>query len=110
MSAPVCPAQNSAFLRSSMPSREFNARSISQRVFSVDRIWEREKMIFSLSQMRATENTRWLMDPALDYGEGSGRRKEDLKWAGPTGADQTQPAPVHQRTLGQEMNGRACCV
>lgn len=47
----------------------------------------KEKVIFSLSQTRSAENTRWLTDLALNEREPIEMRKKALFWAGQTGGE-----------------------
>src|SRR6184192_2760572 len=63
----------------------------------------KEKVIFSLSQMGGAENARWLMDIALNEREPIEQRKKALFWAGQTGADVDQLAPLYDRMQNREM-------
>lgn len=63
----------------------------------------KEKIIFSLSQMHSTENTRWLMDLALNEREGIDLRKKALFWAGQTGADIGDLVQLYERTSDHDM-------
>ena len=80
---------NAAFLR------ELFGRSTNEDL--------KQKIIFSLSQMRSTENTRWLMDLALNSREGIELRKKALFWAGQTGADITDLVQLYDRTSDHDM-------
>lgn len=63
----------------------------------------KEKVMFSLSQMGSAENSRWLMDIAVNEREPVEMRKKALFWAGQTGADLTQLAGLYDRMQNQEM-------
>ncbi len=63
----------------------------------------KEKVIFSLSQMRAEENMRWMMDLALNEREDIEMRKKALFWAGQSGANLDQLVALYDRLQNQEM-------
>ena len=63
----------------------------------------KEKIIFSLSQMRSVENTRWLMDLAVNSHEGVELRKKALFWAGQTGADIGDLTALYDRTNDRDI-------
>jgi len=58
----------------------------------------KEKILFSLSQMRSAENTRWLMDLAVNSREDVDLRKKALFWAGETGAAIADLVQLYDRT------------
>src|SRR5207244_13238487 len=58
---------------------------------------------FSLSQMRAEENMRWMMDLALNEREDIEMRKKALFWAGQSGANLDQLVALYDRLQNQEM-------
>jgi HEAT repeat protein len=63
----------------------------------------KEKILFSLSQMRSSENTRWLMDLAVNSREDIELRKKALFWAGQTGADMGDLVRLYDRTSDADM-------
>jgi HEAT repeat protein/TolA-binding protein len=63
----------------------------------------KEKIIFSLSQMHSDENTRWLMDLALNEHESIDLRKKALFWAGQTGAAIADLVQLYDRTTDHDM-------
>ncbi len=63
----------------------------------------KERIIFSLSQMRSDENTRWLMDLALNQREDVDLRKKALFWAGQSGADIADLVRLYDRTTDKDM-------
>src|SRR5256886_7865983 len=63
----------------------------------------KEKVIFSLSQMRGEENLRWMMDVALNEREDIEMRKKALFWAGQSGANLDQLVALYDRLQNQEM-------
>jgi len=83
----------------STSSAEF-LRGLYARVTVVDL---KEKIIFSLSQMHSDENTRWLMDLALNEKESIDLRKKALFWAGQTGANIADLVQLYDRTSDHDM-------
>ncbi len=63
----------------------------------------KEKIIFSLSQMHSDENTRWLMDLALNDKESIDLRKKALFWAGQSGAAIADLVQLYDRTSDHDM-------
>jgi HEAT repeat protein len=63
----------------------------------------KDKVIFSLSQMRGEDNLRWLMDIALNEREDIEMRKKALFWAGQSGADLGELAALYDRMQNIEM-------
>jgi HEAT repeat protein len=63
----------------------------------------KEKIIFSLSQMHSDENTRWLMDLALNGKESIDLRKKALFWAGQSGAAIADLVQLYDRTSDHDM-------
>ncbi len=63
----------------------------------------KEKILFSVSQMHSTENTRWLMDLALNSREDVELRKKALFWAGQSGADIADLTALYDRTNDRDM-------
>jgi HEAT repeat protein len=83
-------AQNAAFLR-----------GLYARLTSDDL---KEKVIFSLSQMRDdADNGRWLLDLAQNDREPIEMRKKALFWAGQSGATLPDLAGIYDRTTNEEM-------
>ncbi|HKE90359.1 MAG TPA: HEAT repeat domain-containing protein, partial [Gemmatimonadales bacterium] len=82
-------AQNAAFLR-----------GLYARLNSDDL---KEKVIFSLSQMRDPDNGRWLLDLAQNDREPIEMRKKALFWAGQTGVSLPDLAGIYDRTTNEEM-------
>jgi len=75
-------------------------RDLYARVTPVDL---KEKILFSLSQMRGGENTRWLMDLAVNPREDIELRKKALFWAGQTGADIADLVGLYARTTDNDL-------
>jgi HEAT repeat protein len=63
----------------------------------------KEKIIFSLSQMGGSENSRWIMNIALDENEAIEARKQALFWAGQTGGSITDLVALYGRIQNREM-------
>ena len=63
----------------------------------------KDKIIFSLSQMRSPENTRWLMDLAVNSREDVELRKKALFWAGQTGADIGDLTALYDRSSDRDI-------
>jgi HEAT repeat protein len=63
----------------------------------------KERILFSLSQMRSAENSRWLLDIAANQREGVELRKKALFWAGQGGADIADLVRLYDRTTDREM-------
>jgi hypothetical protein len=70
----------------------------------------KEKIIFSLSQMRSAENTRWLMDLALNSREDVDLRKKALFWAGQSGADIGDLVQLYDRTSDRDIKDQLIFV
>jgi len=70
----------------------------------------KEKIIFSLSQMRSVENTRWLMDLAVNSRENVDLRKKALFWAGQTGADIGDLTALYDRTTDRDIKDQLIFV
>ena len=75
-------------------------RELYGRVTSPDL---KEKVIFSLSQMHSVENTRWLMNLAVNSREDVELRKKALFWAGQTGADIGDLIALYDRSSDQDI-------
>src|SRR5947208_16719258 len=82
---------------------EDNAQFLKDLYKKLDNDDLKEKVIFSLSEMGGAENYRWLMDIALNEREPIEQRKKALFWAGQTGADLDQLAPLYDRMQNREM-------
>lgn len=64
----------------------------------------KEKIIFSVSQNRASSNARWLLDIALDDKESIEMRKQALFWAGQNrGLSMDDLGALYQRVGDREM-------
>jgi HEAT repeat protein len=63
----------------------------------------KEKIIFSLSQMGGADNSRWIMNIALDENETIDARKQALFWAGQTGGSITDLIGLYSRIQNREM-------
>jgi HEAT repeat protein len=63
----------------------------------------KDKIIFSLSQMRGFGNPEWIMNIALDPKESIEMRKQALFWAGQTGAATESFATLYDRIADQEI-------
>ena len=75
-------------------------RELFARVTSEDL---KEKILFSLSQMRSAESTRWLMDLAVNSRENIEVRKKALFWAGQSGADIGDMVGLYGRTGDNDL-------
>jgi HEAT repeat protein len=75
-------------------------RELYGRVTPVDL---KEKILFSLSQMHSAENTRWLMDLAVNSREDVDLRKKALFWAGQTGAGIGDLVQLYDRTSDADL-------
>jgi HEAT repeat protein len=82
-------------------------RDLYGRVTSADL---KERILFSLSQMHSAENTRWLMDLALNPNENVDLRKKALFWAGQTGAGIGDLVRLYDRTSDREMKDQLIFV
>ncbi len=69
----------------------------------VDEAALKEKIIFSLAQMRDRGNERWLLQVALDSTAGMKLRKHALFWAGQAGAPIDELIDLYDRMPGREM-------
>jgi len=64
----------------------------------------KEKIIFSISQMRASDNNRWLLDVAMNGKEPMEMRKKALFWAGQSRATSMDDlAALYNKTDDREM-------
>jgi HEAT repeat protein len=63
----------------------------------------KEKVLFSLSQMRGVGNERWLMSVALDAGQPVEVRKKALFWAGQSGVPVGEMSALYDRMQGAEL-------
>jgi HEAT repeat protein len=63
----------------------------------------KDKVLFSLSQMRGQGNERWLLDVAGNERESLEIRKKALFWAGQSGAPLTDLVALYDRTRDTEM-------
>lgn len=63
----------------------------------------KEKVLFSLSQMRGVGNERWLMNVALDAGQPTEIRKKALFWAGQAGVGVGEMAGLYDRMRDAEL-------
>lgn len=63
----------------------------------------KEKILFSLSQIRSTASNQWLMDIALNQKEDVEMRKKALFWAGQSGASLTDLIALYDRMKEPEM-------
>ena len=63
----------------------------------------KERILFSLAQMRSADNARWLLDLAGNRSEGLELRKKALFWAGQSGADIAELVRLYDRTTDREM-------
>jgi len=70
----------------------------------------KDKVIFSLSQMRGAENQRWLMDIALNEREPIEQRKKALFRASEAGADLGELATLYDRMQNRDMKERLIFV
>jgi len=70
----------------------------------------KEKIIFSLSQMHSPENTRWLMDLAVNSREDVDLRKKALFWAGQSGADIGDLTALYDRTPDKDIKDQLIFV
>ncbi|MFZ5624629.1 MAG: HEAT repeat domain-containing protein [Gemmatimonadota bacterium] len=70
------------------------------------RINERElknRIIFSVSQARGADRSRWLLDIARNGNEPIEQRKQALFWAGQTGASMSDLAAIYNTVSDREM-------
>jgi len=70
----------------------------------------KEKVLFSLSQMRGMGNDRWLMSVAADPGQSTEIRKKALFWAGQTGVSIAEMSGVYDRMRDQELREQVIFV
>lgn len=71
----------------------------------------KEKIIFSISQNRGENNTRWLLDVAMDSKEPLEMRKKALFWAGQSrGTSMDDLASLYNRTDDREMKEQVIFV
>ena len=63
----------------------------------------KDKIIFSLSQMRGFGNAEWIMNIALDPKESIEMRKQGLFWAGQTGASTESFAAMYDKMTDSEI-------
>jgi hypothetical protein len=70
----------------------------------------KEKILFSLSQMRSAENTRWLMDLAVNSREDVDLRKKALFWAGQSGAAIGDLVQLYDRTGDRDIKDQLIFV
>lgn len=63
----------------------------------------KDKVIFSLSQMKGVGNEEWMLNLALDEKENIEMRKKALFWAGQGGASMEQLAGLYTRMKDREM-------
>jgi HEAT repeat protein len=63
----------------------------------------REKVIFSLSQMRGVGNERWLMGVAQDASQPQELRKQAIFWVGQTAGSSAELVELYDRVSGREM-------
>lgn len=70
----------------------------------------KEKVLFSLSQMRGVGNDRWLMGVAGDAGQSTEIRKKALFWAGQTGVSIAEFSGVYDRLRDQELREQVIFV
>ncbi len=63
----------------------------------------KEKVLFSLSQMRGMGNERWLMSVALDAGQPVEVRKKALFWAGQAGVPVSEMSALYDRMRDAEL-------
>ena len=63
----------------------------------------KERILFSLSQMRSPETTRWLLDQAVDQGQGVELRKKAIFWASQSGADIGDLVRLYDRTTDHDI-------
>jgi HEAT repeat protein len=63
----------------------------------------KERILFSLSQMHSSENSRWLLDLAVNPSEGVELRKKALFWAGQSGADIGDLVRLYDRTTDRDI-------
>jgi HEAT repeat protein len=75
-------------------------RDLYGRVSSQDL---KEKILFSVSQRHSAENTRWLMDQALNAQQDMDLRKKALFWAGQSGADIGDLVQLYGRVNEREL-------
>jgi HEAT repeat protein len=80
-----------------------NARYLQTLYGRVNSNQLKEKIIFSLSQMRGDENNRWIMNIALNESENIEMRKQALFWAGQTGGNVTDLVSLYSRIQSSEM-------
>jgi hypothetical protein len=67
----------------------------------------KEKVLFSLGQMRGMGNERWLLGVAADPGQSMEVRKKALFWAGQAGVPVAELAGVYDRVRDREMREQA---
>ncbi len=63
----------------------------------------KEKILFSLSQLRSTASNQWLMDIALNPKEDIELRKKALFWAGQSGSSVTDLVTLYDRMKETDM-------
>jgi HEAT repeat protein len=63
----------------------------------------KDKVIFSMSQQRSEESTKWLVDLASNSSEPIGNRKKALFWAGQTGGNTESLASMYDRMREHEL-------
>ncbi|HET7233095.1 MAG TPA: HEAT repeat domain-containing protein [Longimicrobium sp.] len=70
----------------------------------------KEKVLFSLSQMRGMGNERWLMNVAADAGQSVEVRKKALFWAGQAGVPVAEFTGLYDRVRDQDMREQVIFV
>ena len=63
----------------------------------------KEKVLFSLSQMRGVGNDRWLLDVANDGAQSGHIRKQAIFWASQSGLPLTEMAALYDRVRDREV-------
>ena len=89
-------AENATFLR------ELYGRTSSESL--------KEKVLFSVSQMRGEGNEAWLLEIATNQRESIEMRKKALFWAGQSGMSTSELAAMYDRLGDAEMKGQAIFV
>ncbi|HEX6940598.1 MAG TPA: HEAT repeat domain-containing protein [Longimicrobiales bacterium] len=100
--APAKLRENAIFWIGQTGSAE-NARFLRELYARLDNQALKEKILFSLSQMRGQGNDRWLMEVALDTTAGIKLRKSALFWASQAGAPIAELTALYGRMPDREM-------